>query len=192
MDQHIEIEFKNLVNKQEFDKLKEYFNVAELDFVTQENHYFDTPSFELKEKGSALRIRQRNGNSELTLKQPAEDGLLETNLALTNELANDILIGKSLPDNEITRLIESLKITSSDIRYFGTLQTSRAEVPYKGGLLVFDHSSYLTKEDYEVEYEVSNKTEGQEIFGDLLQKLQIPVRKTENKTRRFYQAKFNK
>lgn len=192
MEQHIEIEFKNLLYLKEFEKLKEYFNVTEADFATQENHYLDTPCFELKDQDTALRIRQKNEKYELTLKQPAENGLLETNQSITKEMAKAILNGAPLPDSEITMLIESMKINPSGLQYFGTLQTSRAEFQYKGGLLVLDHSSYLNVEDFEVEYEVTNKLEGQAIFMELLGSLQIPVRKTENKIRRFYRAKFNK
>lgn len=192
MDQHIEIEFKNLLQREEFEKLKKHFNVTEADFVTQQNHYFDTPGFELKDQGSALRIRRKNGKNELTLKQPAEDGLLETNQPLTKELAEGIVKGQPLPDSEITRLIKSMKIDPHSLCYFGTLQTSRAEFSYKGGLLVLDHSSYLNTEDFEIEYEVTNKLEGQVIFSELLGSLQIPARETENKIRRFYRAKWNK
>lgn len=192
MDQHIEIEFKNLLYLDEFETLKKFFKVTEADFATQENHYLDTPGFELKDQQSALRIRQKNGKYELTLKQPAENGLLETNQSITKEMAEAILNGAPLPGSEITTLIESMKINPSTLQHFGTLQTSRAEFQYKGGLLVLDHSSYLNAEDFEVEYEVTNKLEGQAIFLDLLGSLQIPVRKTENKIRRFYRAKFNK
>ncbi|WP_230126743.1 CYTH domain-containing protein [Bacillus sp. CECT 9360] len=192
MDQHIEIEFKNLLYRDEFDKLMEHFNVSETDFTTQLNHYFDTPLFELKDQKSALRIREKNERYELTLKQPAKDGLLETNLELTKKQADSMLKGTSLSESGIVRLIETMDISPKSIQYFGTLQTSRAELPYKEGLLVLDHSTYLNKEDYEVEYEVSNKREGQEIFKNLLKNLNIPARTTENKIRRLYNAMVNK
>ncbi|CAH0344496.1 Putative triphosphatase YjbK [Bacillus sp. CECT 9360] len=192
VDQHIEIEFKNLLYRDEFDKLMEHFNVSETDFTTQLNHYFDTPLFELKDQKSALRIREKNERYELTLKQPAKDGLLETNLELTKKQADSMLKGTSLSESGIVRLIETMDISPKSIQYFGTLQTSRAELPYKEGLLVLDHSTYLNKEDYEVEYEVSNKREGQEIFKNLLKNLNIPARTTENKIRRLYNAMVNK
>ncbi len=51
------------------------------------NHYFETPSFSLKEAGSALRIRHKGATYTLTLKQPAEVGLLETHQVVTEEEA---------------------------------------------------------------------------------------------------------
>ncbi|WP_180954576.1 CYTH domain-containing protein [Bacillus sp. V5-8f] len=190
MEQHIEIEFKNLLTHEEFKQLKNYFKLNEADFATQDNHYFDTPDFDLKKQQAALRIRQKNGKYELTLKQPADDGLLETNLPLEPSLAEDILSGNRLPDNEITNLLPSINIDPFQLILFGSLKTSRAEFSYKGGLLVLDHSSYLNQEDFEVEYEVTQKDEGQEIFINLLDSLQIPRRQTENKIKRFYRAKF--
>ena len=73
--------------------------------------------------------------------------------------------------------------------YFGSLTTDRTEFPYRNGLLVLDCSSYLNTKDYEVEYEVSNREQGEPIFKSLLTELKIPTRKTNNKTQRFYDQK---
>lgn len=51
------------------------------------NHYFETPNFSLKEAGSALRIRHKGETYTLTLKQPAEVGLLETHQVVTENEA---------------------------------------------------------------------------------------------------------
>ena len=56
--------------------------------------------------------------------------------------------------------------------------------------MVFDHSYYLNKEDFEVEYEVENFEHGQQIFLQWLEQHRIPERKTENKIKRFYQQKY--
>ena len=48
----------------------------------------------------------------------------------------------------------------------------------------------INKEDYELEYEVTNFSTGQKIFIELLKTLNIPVRQTDNKIKRFYKAKF--
>ncbi|MBA9025175.1 CYTH domain-containing protein [Peribacillus huizhouensis] len=188
MNQHLEIEFKNILTKEEFQLLVQNFSVKKTDFTYQENHYFDTPQFSLKENESALRIRHKKGNYELTLKQPAKEGLLETNQLLSKEEAHSLLQGSRIPNGDIATLIGEMGI-HSDVQFFGTLATNRAEFPYQGGLLVLDHSLYLNTEDFEVEFEVTNTLEGKEIFEKLLKSLQIPIRKTENKVRRFYNAK---
>lgn len=190
LNQHIEIEFKNLLTKQEFRKLVQHFKVKENSFAFQSNHYCDTETFSLKEKNSALRIRQRNGEYELTLKEPADTGLLETTQPLTRTEAESFLEDGIFPEGVISRLLENkLNIPSDSIRFFGTLMTNRTEFQYEGGLIVLDHSAYINTEDYEIEYEVSDAVEGKKIFLQLLKSLKIPVRETENKVKRFYRAK---
>lgn len=189
MSQHIEIEFKNLLLKEEFARLCAYFHVLNSDFIRQENHYFDTQDFSLKNLGCALRIREKNGHFEMTFKQPHPDGLLETNENVSEKQALSFINGEDLQSGAIYSTLTGIGIHPKELTYFGTLATERAEFPYNGGLLVLDCSSYLNIQDYEVEYEVTNKVDGELIFHQLLNELQIPVRKTKNKVRRFYERK---
>ncbi|MBD3110171.1 CYTH domain-containing protein [Bacillus sp. AGMB 02131] len=191
MHQEIEIEFKNLLTKTEFDKLCDSFSLKESDFILQENHYFDSENFSLKNKGCALRIRKKKNSYEMTLKQPAEEGLLETNETLSEDEAKAIIASNRIPEGQIAKIIrEELEVEPESVIYFGSLRTHRAETEYEGGLLVIDHSMYLNKEDYELEYEVSDFSAGQKIFLELLKTLNIPVRQTDNKIKRFYTAKY--
>lgn len=189
MSQNIEIEFKNLLLKEEFNQLLTYFQLSKADFFRQENHYFDTKDFTLKQLGSALRIRKKPDHFEMTLKQPHPDGLLETNEKLTEVDALAYLSGEPLKQGSIYLSLVSEGINPQELCYFGTLTTDRAEIEYKDGLLVLDRSSYLNVIDFEVEYEVNNRADGEIIFKKLLDELQIPVRKTKNKVKRFYDRK---
>lgn len=189
-NKNIEIEFKNMVNREEFSSLIDFLNIRSEDFSEQENHYFDTPDFLLKAKGSALRIRQKNGSFELTLKQPHPEGLLETNQNLTESEAAEMIRTGKIPAELIIGSIKELGIETDKLQYFGTLATKRAEKEYMKGLAVLDHSRYLNKEDFELEYEVDNRNEGELTFLNLLKQLNIPVRKTENKIKRFYNEKY--
>ncbi|MDQ0198198.1 CYTH domain-containing protein [Neobacillus ginsengisoli] len=189
MSQNIEIEFKNILSKKEYDLLLDTFNINEKQIFTQENHYFDTPNFALKQKNTALRIRQKQEHFEMTLKQPASVGLLETNQVLTaKEALSAIQLGK-LPGGIIENLVEEMEISYRTIEYFGSLLTKRVEFDYKEGLLVLDHSYYLNKEDFELEYEAENYLHGLRIFQEFLELHGIPKRITENKIRRFYNQK---
>ncbi|MBA2872132.1 uncharacterized protein YjbK [Anoxybacillus calidus] len=190
MKQELEIEFKNLLTKEEFITLKEAFQVSDEAFIYQENHYFDTQQFSLKEKGAALRIRLKNGSYTLTLKQPHKEGLLETHESLTKEEAYSLLHGQAMLKGEMSEIIKSLGIEPEHIQYFGTLATYRAQFDYKGGILVLDHSHYLQTDDYEIEYETTNFTFGKQVFEELLRSFNIPIRKTDNKIRRFYLKKY--
>ncbi|MDQ0861192.1 CYTH domain-containing protein [Bacillus sp. V2I10] len=190
MTQEIEIEYKNLLTENEFSRLADFFQISDDDFRHQENHYFDTPEFHLKEHGAALRIRFKNGRYILTLKEPAPVGLLETHQEITGKKAAELLSSASaLPKGQVLERILSLGIHSESISFFGTLSTNRAEKTYKNGLIVLDHSRYINKEDYEVEYEVLDADEGLLAFHELLASLQIPLRTTPNKIKRFYNHK---
>ena len=85
---------------------------------------------------------------------------------------------------------EEFQVQASQLQCFGSLATERAEFEYKKGLLVLDQSQYLNLEDFELEYEVSDYTSGKLTFENLLKELNIPSRKTDNKIKRFYNAKF--
>jgi uncharacterized protein YjbK len=187
--QEIEIEFKNLLTKEEYMQLIQQFMIKETDFRIQENHYFDTPGFQLKEKQSALRVRQKDGTFNLTLKTPVTDGLLETNQRLSSGQAEELLEHGIFPDGEVKDFLLNAGASVSSLHHFGSLTTKRAELEYQGGLLVFDESSYFDKIDYELEYEVKDFKEGEEIFFDLLKEQGIPKRETENKIKRFYREK---
>lgn len=192
MSQNIEIEFKNMLTKEEYERLLLEFSIDKQQIFTQENHYFDTPNFSLKKQESALRIREKQGSYEMTLKQPAKVGLLETNQTLNKEEASQAIQTGKLPAGIIQHRLEKNDIPFSCIEYFGSLVTKRVEITYKKGLLVLDYSSYLNQEDYEVEYEVDHYHEGHKTFQELLLNFQIPVRRTENKICRFYQQKYDK
>ncbi len=189
MSQEVEIEFKNLLTKEEYFSLLNYFKVNESLFTFQENHYFDTNNFALKDKQSALRIRSKQNAYTLTLKTPLEEGLLETNQTLQKKEAEALLNDGVFPFGEVNDTLQSLGIPTKQLHYFGTLTTKRAQIEYKNGLLVFDASFYMNVEDYELEYEVKDYDAGQKRFLSLLEERNIPTRKTENKVKRFYNAK---
>lgn len=194
MEKHVEIEFKNLLTKKEFEMIKNTLKFNEADFQSQINYYFDTPDFVLKQHKSALRIREKNDHFELTLKQPHPNGLLESNDILPKELAEKAINERHLNHEEIKQheillSIRKIGIDLKDLILFGSLKTIRAEKEYKDGLLVLDNSYYLNKEDFELEYEVSDRTNGELIFQELLSQFQIPIRKTENKVKRLYNRK---
>lgn len=190
MSEIIEIEFKNMLNKNEYERLLQIFQIKQEQIFSQENHYFDTTDFALKKLGSALRIRKKENDFELTLKQPASVGLLETTQILTaDEFTTSLSIG-SLPEGIVYDRITDLGVPFVKLEYFGSLTTKRVEFSYKQGLLVLDHSYYLNKDDYELEYEVENYQLGMQIFQDLLKQYDIPKRQTKNKIHRFYEQKY--
>jgi uncharacterized protein YjbK len=189
MNQEIEIEFKNLLSEEEFHSLLKEYSISENQFIIQQNHYFDTTNFSLKEKRAALRIRYKKQAYTLTLKQPLSEGILETHQHLTDKQADDMLSGGALVTGDVHTVVKALGVNPLEVEFLGTLVTSRAEIVYKDGILVFDHSRYLNTEDFEIEFEAKNFTKGQRDFLNFLTHHQIPTRHTDNKIQRFFNEK---
>ena len=58
MNQEIEIEYKNIITLEEYDKMLNYYSKREnITSWQQSNYYFDTPDLQLKKDHSALRLR---------------------------------------------------------------------------------------------------------------------------------------
>ena len=100
---HLEIEFKTLLTKEEYDSLKDFFK--EQPPVRQTNHYIDTPDQAIRNHQMALRIRTLADRAELTLKVPQEAGHFEYNQALTFDQVEDFLSKKKLPQGEIASFL---------------------------------------------------------------------------------------
>ncbi|WP_339163751.1 CYTH domain-containing protein [Siminovitchia sp. FSL W7-1587] len=193
MGRHIEIEFKNMVTKEHFELLLSVFHITRDDFAKQVNHYFDTDTFLLKQKAAALRIRNRDHLYELTLKKKTETiGLLEINQEISPAEANACLHKQMFPEGEVKAELAAIDINPNWLICFGSLETRRAERPFGPGCLQFDHSLYLGREDFEVEYEIpeGKLDEGKKFFFQLLNELNIPTKKADNKIKRLYDAKF--
>ncbi|EED2629399.1 CYTH domain-containing protein [Listeria monocytogenes] len=186
MVKELEIEFRNLLTKEEYDTLIESFRVKEDDFFEQTNYYLDTANFGLKERHSALRIRQLETQYQLTLKTPEARGLMETTQILGEDQASAIISGANIPVGPVRDTLKELGINHEDLQVFGSLKTIRAEKDYKKGLLVFDKNFYGSISDFDLEYEVADYDKGKEIFDKLLKEYQITNHPAENKVARFY------
>ncbi|RWZ55135.1 CYTH domain-containing protein [Halobacillus fulvus] len=189
MAQEIEIEFKNLLTENEYRKIYHFLPFKSVELVEQTNYYFETEDLSLKQQGAALRIRHKNGRWTLTLKQPHPEGLLETHDHLTEEEANLWIQSKFVEKAETAKQLAELNVRLNDLRYLGSLTTRRKELEYKGATIVLDHSLYYDQEDYELEVEAPSKPVGETVIREILEACDIPDRVTDNKIKRFYQAK---
>ena len=190
LSKELEIEFKNVINYTQFQQLIHFFLIDEKDFFTQSNEYFDTNDFLLKKQLAALRIREKNDTFELTLKTPAPVGLYEYNQLISPEEVEQMLSTSQIPAGLVKDKLQKLGIPLEKLQSFGKITTNRAEIHYKNGLIVLDHSFYLGHDDYEIEYEVTDYELGKEAFHQLLKQLNIPIQKADNKIARFYKRRF--
>ncbi|MDN4492300.1 CYTH domain-containing protein [Ureibacillus aquaedulcis] len=189
MTQELEIEFKNVLTKQQYETLLKKFQVTEEMIVRQTNHYFDTKDFQLKQLLSGLRIRETKKSIVCTLKvRTAANTHLEITDAITKEQADLMLSGKAFFADSVKTQLQDLEVPVEQLRLFGTLTTDRVEFSYKGGTIVFDHSFYLNCDDYEVEYETDEEALGEEIFENFLKENDIPKQIADKKIARFMNA----
>lgn len=172
MNKELEIEAKYLLSETSFLLLLDHFKIDKSAFFLQKNHYFDTKDLVLLTKlDMMLRVREKNNCFELTLKLPHQDHILEMNYPLSSfDYTNHALT--QFP--EIRQILEQKKVALSAIKFQATLATMRATIPYLGGELFFDISTYDGISDYEIEYEVNTSIdEAHEKLASLLHLLEI-------------------
>lgn len=182
---HLEIEFKTLLTKEEYDSLKDFFK--EQPPVRQTNHYIDTPDQAIRNHRMALRIRTLADRAELTLKVPQEAGHFEYNQALTFDQVEDFLSKKKLPQGEIASFLTDLGIPLAALDVWGSLETERREKRIPKGLLAFDRSRYNSIEDYELEMEVDAASD-ETYFHEFLKEKQIEYKPAKSKVARLAQS----
>ncbi|MFJ7664482.1 CYTH domain-containing protein [Lysinibacillus sp. NPDC097162] len=189
MAQQLEIEFKNVLTKQQYEQLLEDFQIKKNAIHRQTNHYFDTPSNAIRKLQSGLRIRIIDNYYECTLKEKSSKHVhVETTDELTAAHAEKMLAGQGFYAPEVAKRLAIYNIPLEQLAVFGSLTTDRVEIPYKDGLLVFDHSFYLQCDDYEVEYETKDEIKGNAIFDEFLQQYGIEKQIAEKKIARFMKA----
>lgn len=181
--EHLEIEYKTLLTKDEFNRLSSQF--SHVSPLTQTNYYFDSDHFDLKGHRMSLRIRTFADSAEMTLKIPREVGNIEHNLDLDLTQAKAIIKSGHLPDNVITRLIQENGVEPSSIHCFGFLTTTRRETQTKIGLMALDSNQYASTKDYELELEVTEPEQGKKDFEQFLAANKISFKYAKSKVARF-------
>lgn len=185
---HLEIEFKTLLTKEEYHSLEDFFK--DQPPIRQTNHYIDTPDHAIRNNRMALRIRTLADRAELTLKVPQDAGHFEYNQALTFDQVEAFLSKKKLPQGEIASFLTDLNIPLSALDVWGSLETDRREKRIPKGLLAFDRSRYNSIEDYELEMEV-DATSDETYFHEFLKEKQIEYKPAKSKVARLAQSLLN-
>lgn len=178
---HLEIEYKTLLDKEEYQSLLPLF--ADTELVVQTNHYIDTPDQLMRKEKMALRVRTFTDQAELTLKVPEAVGHFEYNQNLSPEETQAILQHQQFPDGEIKNLLISKEIPVEQLAVWGSLTTERFEKETDAGLVALDRSLYLDTEDYELEIEVET-AEQEEKFHQFMTDHGIVYKAAKNKIAR--------
>lgn len=179
----LEIEYKSLLeNETQFLKLQDYFcELAEgKESYTQTNFYFDSEEMDALKHKLTLRIREKRGTWELTVKMNAKkteakhasySAKEEWNLALSFKEAFAILQGKALTKEHplIQDVIARTGMNEAvAFHCIGSLQTTRTDYFVGEDVVSLDKSEYNGITDYEIEWETEKQHEKvQQIFKEL-------------------------
>ena len=171
MSKELEIEFKNMLTKDDYQRLVDkYF--PNTPAFSQTNCYFDTPDKLLKEKHMGLRLRKRVGHHECTLKIPTDNQhtYQEITDTLTSEQINTLIEQKKIYlDGEVANALNSHHIPLNQLQMIGQITTYRRETQLNDDcLLVLDETHFGKVIDFELEMEVRNSKQGELFFNRFL------------------------
>ncbi|HFI0595860.1 TPA: CYTH domain-containing protein [Streptococcus suis] len=187
MKNHLEIEYKTLLTKSEYNRLLSEF--SDVTPIYQTNYYIDTPNLDMKNHRFSLRIRTFEDIAELTLKIPQEIGNQEYNQLLDIQTAQGYIDHFELPPGPIADIISKTTVPLNQLAVWGHLKTKRLEKETSIGLMALDENDYLGQTDYELEVEVSDAEEGKILFDEFLKKKSIQFKYASSKVARTAQKK---
>ena len=181
MSTNLEIEAKALLTKAGYDKLIAHFGSENI--YKQVNYYIDSDNKDIVSKKCGLRIREKDGDFEMTLKVPQSEGKLEINQQITDKLIKQFVF----PDGEIKNFLhDNFSIKIESLHILGSLETKRLDLKYKTSLISIDKSSYNGIVDYEIEAEDSSMDLAKKNLLDFLKDNEIEYKKsTGTKLKRF-------
>lgn len=176
MSRNLEIEVKGLLSKEEYELILSNFDKQKC--YEQINYYIDTKEFLIRAKNCGLRIREKLGKYELTLKVKQSEGKLEINEDLT---AKDVeLFGNCgvFPGNEVKAyLVNNLQIPLQNLFIFVDMKTTRLDIPYNDSLISLDKSICLGETDYEIECESVSLSKAKKDLESFLLKYSLKYKK---------------
>ncbi|MGT2932635.1 CYTH domain-containing protein [Streptococcus catagoni] len=180
---HLEIEYKTLLTKDEYQRL--LAQMTHINAVTQTNYYIDTANFDLKANRMSLRIRTFSDKAEMTLKVPEEVGNREYNQDLSLQEAKNLIKKCQITNKDILLQMTKFGISPEDLRTFGQLTTRRKEKATAIGTMALDYNQYAQTIDYELELEVNDPIQGEKDFEQFLKDNNISLKFAKSKVSRF-------
>lgn len=182
MTKNIEIEFKTIVSKAQYESLLKRFKLEDNVFK-QINYYFDTDTYELNQKQMVLRIRQKSDvYYKVTLKSQSDQGAYENHLLLSKAQAEHMI-------NHGFNTKDYFENLDYFVKFRVSLDNYRVSTPYQDGVLFLDRCEYCNTVDYEIEYEVNNYHEGLRVFETFLKEHEIDYQPTKRKSERAFTCK---
>ena len=171
MNQHLEIEYKSMIEESTAKRLLDFFPFE--NSKKQTNHYFDTVDKQLFKLGIMCRIREIENNFLFTLKIPQSDGVLEFETELESI---------SLHNKQIINKMREFNINTEKMLPIAKSITNRYEYSDEYGMWCLDYSKFSNHNDIEIEYELHQANEkAYQHYVDTLSALNIIIVKAKPK-----------
>lgn len=185
MSRNLEIESKSMLTKADYKKLMLVF--AHEEKYVQTNYYIASDELLKNIKKYGLRIREKLGNYELTLKVTENVGKTEINQEISKKSLANLKYFKIFPDGEVKDfLIQNNVCNPSKLRIIGKLKTTRTDIKFLSSLISIDKSVYNHHVDYEIECEDFTPLAAKTNLETFLGQQNIKYQKSEhNKLARF-------
>lgn len=178
-----EIEFKNLLSQNDYEKLYNSLNLDQEQTIINKNYYYDHNDI-LKNNNMALRIRDFNKKREITLKIKGKYENIEINIPLPLGATIEQYNFENLPE-DIQLELKKYNIVPKNFCLLQYIETTRKEKYTYEGLLVLDKTTFKDNiVDYELEFEVTDYEKGKENFEKLLNDFNIPFQPAKPKIAR--------
>lgn len=187
MSKEIEIEYKAMLTKEQFNNVLAHFPFPKQP-IQQTNHYFETTNFALKAANAALRIREINNQYVITLKQKMTNHVLETHDTIDTTIFHDWINGRITFATETGKSLAAIGIQPLDLQYVGALTTRRYTFTKDAVTYCLDESEYANITDYELEIEESSFGRAKDIFHEIINQFAIDNVESVTKIARFSQA----
>lgn len=192
----VEQEYKGLITEADYFRLLGKYSPP---IAGQVNYYFDTPDFDLHKKGFTLRLREKSGEWELTLK--TGDGIVDESIKNNNTAVKNEYTQKLTQKPNLHRVIfltnilhncgaeEFFKTVLKGVRVemlrsIGCLVTNRSKIEVGKKFVELDKNYYLNFTDYEIEFEYNDGRE-LSVLRTFLEENQITVLQSGGKYTRF-------
>lgn len=159
MINNIETEYKVLVTKEQFEKLKSNYLI--LESRKQVNTYYDTKTALIKKQKYSMRIREVNNQFIFTLKTPHKGAHHEHECLVSQ---NSV---EAFKEPEIVLLFDQYHL-HGDYQEIGKCITYRSIYANELAELCFDINEYNGITDFEIEYEMKSDHDGIAAFNQIL------------------------
>lgn len=187
MTQEIEIEFKHLLTKDQFEDIRKSRPFS-TEPIVQVNYYFETNNQALIHRKCALRIREKNETFTATFKEPHPKGILETHDVLSAEEVNNWITHQVAFTTNVGKRLREHNVPLEAIHYIGALTTERYTYKTNNLLYVLDRSTYGDITDYELEIEAENFADGDFAHKHMIEQYKLPDIEPITKIERFLNA----